>query len=79
MVHSSSTRDFSHSLYNPASIDDTQSAYDGILPAVVSHGPHSTTVEFTMNDDEDGHMLVDAFCNHALFLTIERFRGQGAT
>ncbi|MGB0640543.1 MAG: HxsD-like protein [Myxococcota bacterium] len=78
-MHSSSSREFSHSLYNPASIDDTQSAYEGLLPAVVSHGPHSTTVDFNMDDNEEGKMLVDAFCNHALFLTIERFRGQSAS
>ena len=78
-MHSSFTREFSHSLYNPASIDETQSAYDGLLPAVVSHGPTSSTVDFTMTDDEDGQMLVDAFSNHALFLTIERFRSQAGS
>lgn len=77
-VPSSSTRDFSHSLYAPSAIDETQSAYAELLPASIAHGPTSSVVNFTMTD-EDSQMLVDAFCNHVLFLTIENFRGQNAS
>jgi hypothetical protein len=78
-VPKSFTRDFSHSLYSAAALDDTQGAYGELLPTTISHGPHSTTVDFAVVEDEEGQMLVDAFCNHALFLTIERFRGQNAS
>ena len=72
---SSYTREFNHSLYAPSAIDHTQKAYEEYVHTSVSHGENSTTVDFSVNE-EDGEVLIDAFCNHALFLTIENFRGQ---
>jgi hypothetical protein len=65
--------DFSHSLYNKEAIDATRDAYSGLLSVTLSHDENNSHASFD-SDDENGPMLVDAFCNHALFLTIQRFR-----
>jgi len=65
--------DFSHSLYNQHALDETKVAYSELLDVALSHDENNSRATFE-TDDENGTLLVDAFCNHALFLTIQQFR-----
>ena len=72
------TRDYTHSLYLQGAIEETKQAYAEILEISLEHSDTSTVATF-QNDGEDLSFLVDAFSNHALFLTIQRFRdGDGS-
>jgi hypothetical protein len=71
-------RIFDHSLYRPECITETATAYDGLMNVVVTASSNATAVQFEGQED-DLTMLVDAFSNHALFLSIGAFReGVGA-
>jgi hypothetical protein len=72
-----SALDFSHSLYNQHALDDTKDAYSTLLDVALTHDEENSRATFS-SDDENGTLLVDAFCNHALFLTIQRFRDGGS-
>lgn len=65
--------DFSHSLYNQQALEQTKEAYASILNADFEHVEGNSHAEFETEDD-NGPLLVDAFCNHALFLTIQMYR-----
>ena len=66
-------RTFHHDLYNPNSLAETQEAYSGLLSIVFEAQGDQTLADFTAEGD-DGPMFVDAFCNHALFLSIQSHR-----
>ena len=72
------TREFSHSLYRTAALEETQQAYGEILRVAFEHTEGNTLATFE-NDDDDLTFYVDAFCNHALFLTIQQYREGIAT
>jgi hypothetical protein len=65
---------FDHSIYDQASIETAAATYAGFLEISVAAGDGETTASFSNLDPEQGQMLVDAFCNHVLFETIQRFR-----
>ena len=71
------TRVFDHSLYREAALEETRLAYGEILRVTFEHLESTTSVTFE-NDDDDLDFYVDAFCNHALFLTIQQYR-EGAS
>ena len=74
----STTRDFHHDLYRPAALEETKAAYGELLNVSIEHGEHTTNATFEHEGDDLG-FYVDAFSNHALFLTIQKFRdGQTA-
>jgi hypothetical protein len=64
---------FDHSLYNIHALDETSEAYSEHLSVTLTHGESSTEGKFSVEDD-DGSLIVDAFCNHVLFLTIQAYR-----
>ena len=66
-------RIFHHSIYNKAALEETKMAYGELLDTTFKDDANLTEAEFT-TDDENGAMFVDAFCNHALFLTIQEHR-----
>ena len=70
---------FDHSIYSPDSIANAAKAYAELLTIALEAGETSTTARFSDLDAEDGPMLVDAFCNHALFETIQRYRTDEAS
>ena len=70
---SKATRDYSHSLYLQRAIEETKQAYSELLEIDLNHTESGTLATF-QNDGEDLDFLVDAFSNHALFLTIQQFR-----
>ncbi len=65
--------DFNHGLYSQHALDETKSAYAELVAVTLDHGDENSHATFE-TDDENGTLLVDAFCNHALFLTIQHFR-----
>lgn len=69
---------FDHSIYSPGSISAAADAYAELLTVSLSADEGQTTAHFEGADVEDGQMLVDAFCNHVLFDTIQRYRAEGA-
>lgn len=69
-------RVFQHHLYSPDALAETKAAYTGFIEAAFEASSESTTATFTGND-ENGDVIVDAFCNHALFLTIQAHRQGG--
>ena len=66
-------RVFQHSLYSSAALVETQDAYREFVEASFEHSSDSTTATFRA-DEENGAVIVDAFCNHALFLSIQAHR-----
>jgi hypothetical protein len=70
---------FDHSIYSPDSITAAADAYAELLTVSLSAEEGCTTAHFEGVDAEDGPYLVDAFCNHVLFDTIQRYRTEGAT
>jgi hypothetical protein len=64
---------FDHSLYNTQALDLTSEAYGDHVSVSFSHGDSSTEGKFSVEGD-DGELIVDAFCNHVLFLTIQSYR-----
>ncbi len=74
----SATREFHHDLYRPAALEETQLAYGELLGVAFESGEHFTRATFD-HDGDDLDFYIDAFSNHALFLTIQKFReGQTA-
>ena len=72
------TREFSHSLYGKSALEETQAAYGEILNIALDHQDGNSSATFE-NDSDDLAFYVDAFCNHALFLTIQQYREGAAT
>ena len=68
------SRVFNNGSYLTTAIEMTAEAYSEVLTATIEADEANTTVTFDGVDDE---MLVDAFSNHALFLSIQAFRGGG--
>ena len=64
-----STRDFDHSIYYPAALQETATAYAELLDVKLDAQDGATHATFN-----DEGMVVDAFCNHALFLSIQAHR-----
>jgi hypothetical protein len=64
---------FDHSLYNIHALDETSEAYGEHLSVTLTHGESSTDGKFTVEEDDDS-LIIDAFCNHVLFLTIQAYR-----
>ena len=69
-------RVFHHRIYSKSALEETKAAYGELLGTSFKEDENVTEAEF-ITDDENGAMFVDAFCNHALFLTIQDHR-QGA-
>jgi len=69
MLVPESIRDFDHSIYDPAALAETAAVYAEILDVKLEKQEGATHATF----DDEG-MVVDAFCNHALFLSIQSFR-----
>lgn len=70
-------RVFQHHLYSPAALAETKEAYTGFIEATFEDVEGATAATFS-GDEENGDIIVDAFCNHALFLTIQAHR-QGSS
>ena len=66
-------RVFQHSLYDPGALAETQEAYCDFVRVDFERSDDQTTAMFTA-DEENGAVIVDAFCNHALFLSIQANR-----
>ena len=74
----SAIREFHHDLYRPAALEETRVAYGDLLGVRLEPREHTTQATFE-HDGEDLAFYVDAFSNHALFLSIQHFReGQNA-
>ncbi len=65
------SRIFNHSLYHASAIKETADAYSELMTIALASDDEATTATF---DDVDDVMYVDAFSNHALFLSIQEFR-----
>jgi hypothetical protein len=65
---------FSRSLYLPEAVEAAAAAYAALAPVAIEPGGNDITA-VVETDDRD---LVDELCNHALFETISRRRGQPA-
>lgn len=63
------TRDFAHSIYYPSALHETAEAYAELVEVQLEPQDDTTCATFS----EEG-MIVDAFCNHALFLSIQAYR-----
>ncbi len=72
------TLDFSHSLYSQNALNETKDAYVDYVSVTFEHTEGNSHATFE-SDDENATLLVDAFCNHALFLTIQQFRDGDTT
>ena len=64
---------FDHSLYNIHALDQTSEVYGEHLSVTLTHGEASSNASFSV-EGEDGPTIVDAFCNHVLFLSIQAYR-----
>lgn len=69
-----SIRDFDHSIYAHSALEETASVYAEILDVQLDAKEGSTQATFA-----DEGMVVDAFCNHALFLSIQAQRDSEQT
>ena len=69
---------FDHSIYSPDSISAAVEAYAELLTVTLADADGATTANFNDLDPEDGEMLVDAFCNHVLYESIQRNRNNEA-
>ena len=69
-----SVRSFHHSIYAQEAIQATIDAYAEVVQVSIEATDDETQATFA----ESG-MVVDAFCNHALFLSIQSFREREAT
>ena len=69
-----SVRSFDHSIYYQTAIEETAAAYAEIVDMKLDVQDGSTHATF----DDEG-MVVDAFCNHALFLSIQAHRDSEQT
>ena len=49
-------------------------AYAGLLSVTLADAEGATTARFDELDPDEGEMLVDAFCNHVLYESIQRNR-----
>ena len=67
-----STRDFDHSIYHPSAVQETAEVYADYVDVKLD-----TTDDATRATFNDEGMVVDAFCNHALFLSIQAHREAG--
>ena len=65
---------FDHSIYSPDSISAAVEAYAGLLSVTLADDEGATTARFDELDPDEGEMLVDAFCNHVLYESIQRNR-----
>jgi len=70
----SSTRHFSHEVYSPEAIAATRDAYSEVTEVTIQSSESGTDATFS-----DEGLVVDAFCNHALFLSIQAFRSSEAS
>ncbi len=68
-----SQRTFSHRIYRETALQETKDAYAELVSVELHSDAESTEATFQASD-EDGPMFVDAFCNHALFLSIQAHR-----
>ena len=69
-----SVRAFHHSIYAQDALQATVNAYAEVVEVSLE-----TTDEQTQATFAESGMVVDAFCNHALFLSIQSFRDREAT
>ena len=67
---------FDHGLYSVQALDQTSQAYSDHMSIVLTHGDSSSEGKFSV-EGEDGPVIVDAFCNHVLFLSIQEYRRRG--
>lgn len=72
------SRTFDHSLYPSDALSQTAAAYSGVMSVSLETTDTSTVAQFDVSG-EDAPMLIDAFSNHALFLSIQVFREQAQT
>ena len=69
----SSSREFHHDFYAPSALGETQQAYGELLSVELEELQQHTRATF-VHEGDDLAFYVDAFSNHALFLTIQQFR-----
>ena len=65
---------FDHSLYSPTSVESAAAAYGELLSISLAVEEGKTVATFADMDPEHGAMLVNAFCNHVLFETVQHRR-----
>lgn len=70
------SRLFDHTLYRPEALSQTADAYAGHVSVSLESQDADTQAVFS-GESDDLTMLVDAFSNHALFLTIQAYREGG--
>lgn len=63
-------------LYDDEAIGAAAEAYAGIVDVAVEKEGEVTTVTLSNIPEEHADVLKDAFCNHALYETIVRFRSE---
>ena len=69
-----SVRAFDHSIYYPSAVEETVGIYSEIVGVKLDVKDGATHATFA-----DEGMVVDAFCNHALFLSIQAHRDSEQT
>ncbi|HHO49593.1 MAG TPA: hypothetical protein ENK18_01690 [Deltaproteobacteria bacterium] len=61
---------FDRSLYAPAAIESAVAAYHHLATFAVIVGDDHTEVQISEIDARVSDVLIDAFCNHALYETV---------
>jgi hypothetical protein len=67
------SRVFDHTLYRTEALSQTADAYSGHVSVSLEPQDAETQAVFS-GESDDLTMLVDAFSNHALFLSIQAYR-----
>lgn len=62
---------FATSLYHPEAVREAAAAYGDVAKLVVTEAEDEIVVEIATYDGDE-EVLRDAFCNHALYATIQR-------
>ncbi len=68
-------REFSTEIYDGGAVQITRDLYAPIMEIQIDNtNPSRIVVRFSDGEHPASDELIDAFCNHALFETIQRFR-----
>jgi hypothetical protein len=65
---------FDHSIYSPDAVQSAAEVYAELLNIGLESTDGATQAVFSDLDPDNGQMLIDAFCNHVLFDSIQRHR-----
>ena len=65
---------FDHGLYLHTALEATAEAYASLMTIALEEGDGQTVAHFSDASEDFGPSIFDAFCNHALFESIQRYR-----